>query len=80
MEHMFILPACLASATLCHAHACLHACPHVCLATHRLMPHLPAPPACRPFQAKGKDADYYGLLGLQHERWMATDNAIKQGV
>jgi hypothetical protein len=28
---------------------------------------------------KRKDADYYALLGLQNERWMANDNAIKLG-
>ena len=30
-------------------------------------------------QGKGKESDYYGLLGLGQERWMATDAVIKQG-
>jgi hypothetical protein len=30
-------------------------------------------------QVKGKELDYYGLLGLQHERWMATEAQLKQG-
>eukprot|EP00878_Enallax_costatus_P024802 GHUV01026491.1.p1 GENE.GHUV01026491.1~~GHUV01026491.1.p1 ORF type:complete len:224 (+),score=82.09 GHUV01026491.1:365-1036(+) len=29
-------------------------------------------------QVKSKDLDYYALLGLQHERWMATDVQLKQ--
>jgi hypothetical protein len=28
---------------------------------------------------KKKEADYYALLGLQNERWMATDSQIKLG-
>lgn len=28
---------------------------------------------------KKKDADYYALLGLQNERWTATDQQIKLG-
>ncbi|KAF6264387.1 DnaJ-domain-containing protein [Scenedesmus sp. NREL 46B-D3] len=29
-------------------------------------------------QTKGKDTDYYALLGLQHERFMATEAQLKQ--
>jgi DnaJ family protein C protein 2 len=28
---------------------------------------------------KKKDTDYYALLGLQNERWMATDQQLKLG-
>jgi hypothetical protein len=28
---------------------------------------------------KEKDTDYYALLGLQHERFMATEAQLKQG-
>ncbi len=31
------------------------------------------------FQVKSKELDYYALLGLQHERWMATEAQLKQG-
>ena len=27
---------------------------------------------------KGKELDYYQLLGLEHERWMATEAQLKQ--
>jgi len=30
-------------------------------------------------QVKSKDTDYYALLGLQHERWMATEQQLKLG-
>jgi hypothetical protein len=30
-------------------------------------------------QVKSKDTDYYALLGLQHERFMATEAQLKQG-
>jgi hypothetical protein len=30
-------------------------------------------------QVKSKEVDYYALLGLQHERFMATEAQLKQG-
>jgi hypothetical protein len=33
-----------------------------------------------PLQVKGKDLDYYALLGLQNERFLATEAQLRTGV
>lgn len=49
-----------------------------CTATPDSRPHTPCVHLLL-LQLKQKDTDYYALLGLQHERWTATESQMKQG-